>query len=110
MIKNPTYKYYFGKNTVVAVSSFAGKTVRGVAKCGPNDEFDIEKGKKLARARCARKIAEKRYKRALKKCDEAQQALNKATSYFGNMERYFGEASATLNEAYFHEAALKASM
>lgn len=110
MIKNPTYKYYFGKNTVVAVSSFAGKTVRGVAKCGPNDEFDVKKGKELARARCARKIAEKRFKRAMKKCEEAQRTLNEATSYFGNMERYFGEASATLNEAYLHEESLKACM
>ena len=110
MIKNPTYKYYFGKNVVVAVSSFAGKTVRGVAKCGPNDEFDVEKGKELARARCARKIAEKRYKRAVKKCEEAQRIFNEATSHFVNMQHYLCEASAALNEAYFCEESLKASM
>ena len=110
MIKNPTYKYYFGKNIVVAVSSFAGKTVRGVAKCGPNDELDVEKGKELARARCARKVAEKRYKRAMNKYDEAQRILNEATNHFENMEYYFGEASAALNEAYLCEESLKASM
>lgn len=110
MIKNPTYKYYFGKNIVVAVSSFAGKTVRGVAKCGPNDEFDVEKGKELARARCAKKIAEKRFKRAAKKYDEARQTLNEALNHFRNMERYFSEASAVLNEAYLYEESLKASM
>lgn len=110
MIKNPTYKYYFGKNIVVAVSSFAGKTVRGVAKCGPNDEFDVEKGKELARARCARKIAEKRHKRAVKKCEEAQRIFNEATNHFVNMGHYLREASDALNEAYLHEESLKASM
>lgn len=110
MIKNPTYKYYFGKNIVVAVSSFAGKTVRGVAKCGPNDEFDVEKGKELARARCARKIAEKRFKRAMKKCEEAQRIRDEALNHSRNMGRYFGEAGIALNEAYLYEESLKASM
>ena len=119
MIKNPSYKFYQFNHKradgttcirIVAVSSFAGKPVKAHADCHPNDEFDVEKGKELARARCARKVAEKRYKRAMKKCDEAQQTLNEATNYFENMERYFGEATVALNEAYLHEEALKASM
>lgn len=60
------YKYKIDKEhkTIVALSSFAGRTVVGVAKCSPEDTFDIEAGKKLAAARCALKVAEKRMKRA----------------------------------------------
>lgn len=59
----PKYRYYTnGKNVVVAVASYAGRTVRGVAKCSDQDEFDLETGKKLAAARCAVKIARERVK------------------------------------------------
>ena len=72
MIKNPSYRIYETPNKVIAVSSFAGQTVRGVAKCNPADEFDPEKGTALAIARCDTKIAEKRMKRACSKVDEAK--------------------------------------
>lgn len=60
------YKYRVdeAKRTIVALSSFAGKTVVGIARCAPSDVFDVETGKKLAAARCSLKIAEKRMKRA----------------------------------------------
>ena len=61
----PKYKYFTnGENMVVAVSSYKGRTIRGVAKCSEEDEFDLETGKKLAAARCAMKIAKKRVKYA----------------------------------------------
>lgn len=57
----PKYRYYTnGKNIVVAVASYAGQTIRGVAKCSEQDEFDLEIGKELAAARCAVKIAKAR--------------------------------------------------
>ena len=60
------YKYKIDeeKRTIVAMSTFAGKVVTGVARCAPSDEFNIDAGKKLAAARCSVKIAEKRMKRA----------------------------------------------
>lgn len=59
----PKYSYFTnGKDTVVAVASYAGKRVRGVAKCSDKDEFDLAKGKKLAAARCNLKIAKMREK------------------------------------------------
>ena len=58
------YKIDEDKRTVVALSTFAGKTVAGVAHCAPTDEFNVETGKKIAAARCSVKIAEKRMKRA----------------------------------------------
>lgn len=45
---------------VIAISSFAGKVVKGVAKCDPNDEFNLESGKKLAAARCNEKVCRRR--------------------------------------------------
>lgn len=61
----PKYRYYTnGKDIVVAVSSYAGRTIRGVAKCSEQDEFDLETGKKLAAARCAMKITRERVKYA----------------------------------------------
>ena len=57
----PKYNYYTnGKDIVVAKSSYAGDVVRGVAKCSPEDKFDLEAGKKIAAGRCAIKVAKKR--------------------------------------------------
>ena len=76
MIKNPTYQFYHFEHVradgtkcmrVVAVSSFAGKPVKAHADCHPNDEFDAEKGTKLAIARCNYKVALKRQARADRK-------------------------------------------
>ena len=50
------YKYYQAGNKVIAVSTFAGRTVRGVAKCNPKDNFDLEKGKMLPARKEARSI------------------------------------------------------
>lgn len=58
------YQFYINGNKVIAVSSYEGRRVRGVAKCNPIDEFDLEKGKRLAAARCNAKVAERRLKRA----------------------------------------------
>lgn len=58
------YRYIVNGNTVIAISTYAGKTVKGVAKCDPEDTFDLEKGKKLAAARCNEKVCRKRLRRA----------------------------------------------
>jgi hypothetical protein len=50
------YKYYHNGNQVIAVSTFAGKTVKGIAKCDPNDTFSLETGKHLAALKCNNKI------------------------------------------------------
>lgn len=42
------YKFYTNGSRVIAVSTYAGKTVRGVAVCHAGDAFSLEKGKKLA--------------------------------------------------------------
>ena len=101
MIKNPSYRIYETPNKVIAVSSFAGQTVRGVAKCNPADEFDFDKGAALAAARCGTKIAEKRMKRAYTKVDEAKAPLDAAINHYGEMLKYQSDAEATCNIAQF---------
>lgn len=101
MIKNPNYRIYETPNKVIAVSSFAGQTVRGVAKCNPADEFDPEKGAALAAARCGVKIAEKRVKRAYSKVDEAKAIVDAAIAHLSEMMKYQADAEANLNGAQF---------
>ncbi len=87
------YKYYTdGENKVVAVSSYAGKTVRGVAKCDPRDSFNEADGKMLAEARCALKVADKRYARAQKEYAKAEAAMQKAQSRLNKMIDYVNDS------------------
>ena len=60
------YKYKIDEEhgVVVARSTFAGKPVAGVAKCSPDDTFNVESGKELAARRCTVKIAKRRLQRA----------------------------------------------
>lgn len=88
------YRYYNSDKTVVAVSTYAGKTVRGVAKCDPSDEFTLETGKKLASARCNVKIAAKRVKNAENKRNEAFAALEAAQKRVNEMNSYYNDAIA----------------
>ena len=89
------YKYYSNPEarTVVCVSTFAGKCVRGVAKCSPDDTFDEAKGTWLAKLRCDYKIAKKRQRRAKEKMEAASKALDKAEHHYYNMVEYYRDAS-----------------
>ena len=77
------YKYFRdGSNTVIAISTYAGKTVKGIAKCDPNDNFSYDYGKKLAKARCDVKISRKRYKNADSKLKAAYKAFTAIKKYY----------------------------
>jgi uncharacterized lipoprotein NlpE involved in copper resistance len=95
------YKFYIAGNKVIAVSTFAGKTVKGIAKCNPEDTFDIEKGKKLAAARCGKKIADKRLKRAAEKIYKADAEIAKAEIYYDKMYKYFTDAKIAREKAEY---------
>lgn len=92
------YKFYTNGSRVIAVSTYAGKTVRGVAVCHTGDEFSLEKGKKLAALRCAEKIAKKRVARANRKAYEAYCAYTDADVYFNKMIDYRNDAYDELDE------------
>lgn len=93
------YHYYVGKNKVVALSTYEGRTVRGIAKCDPKDKFDVEAGMKLAAARCNRKIAQKRFHRASVELRKSEDAMAQAAQRNKDMRLYFEDAAAALDKA-----------
>ena len=84
------YKFYVTKNKVIAVSTYAGKTVRGVAICADSDNFDLEKGKRLAAARCNAKVAEKR--------------LHNAEAYYKEFTKYMTDIDAEFRDVCKYQA------
>lgn len=93
------YRYYSdGENKIVAVSSYAGKTVRGVAKCDPRDTFDMEKGKALAAARCSVRVADRRHKYAAKEFLKALHDLEVAQNRVDQMREYMQDSFDQLTD------------
>lgn len=93
------YRFYNSNNMVVAVSTYAGKPVRGVAKCDPCDKFSMDDGKALAVARCNEKVSEKRLKRAKRKVAEAYNDYIVAKTYYERMQKYLDGAQIGFDEA-----------
>lgn len=94
------YKYVVTPdNEVIAISTYAGQTVKGVAKCHPNDQFDLEFGKRLAAARCEVKVCRKRLKRALQLEEEAYKAQERAEERLLKMGCYVDDANMALSTA-----------
>ena len=87
------YRFYTDGRRVIAVSTYAGKTVRGVAVCHADDNFD------LAAARCNEKIAEKRLERAANKMFTAGIDVAKAQQHQKDMQEYYNDAYFAYNEA-----------
>ena len=110
------YKFYdykdkdSGSHVVVCVSSYAGKPVKGRAKCAPNDDFNLDKGKALAQARCDAAIAEKRRKRAMTKVVEAYNAYTEASWYLEDMDQYAKDSVIACKEAMDHLMELEKNM
>jgi hypothetical protein len=101
------YKYKIDEahRTIVAMSTFAGKTVVGVARCAAEDTFDIEAGKRLAAARCNLKIAEKRmkyaehcYTLACKYAEHWKNEKTKMATYDSDSTKAYLDAVANLAE------------
>lgn len=67
------YNFYSheASKTIVCTTMYKGQMVRGVAKCSPEDNFDINLGKKLAYLRCKEKFSRKKLARAHKAYAEA---------------------------------------
>lgn len=83
------YKFYNNGKKIICVSHYAGKCVRGVAKCSDEDAFDEHYGETLARARCDINVAKKRMRRAHSKFVEAANALASAKKQYEKMTEYY---------------------
>ena len=102
------YTTYQSDNKVIVVSRFAGKAVRGIAKCDPNDLFNGVFGEELAKARCDLKISTKRQRRA---CELAVQALEQLKAAQARVDRameYVKEATTEIEVASKRVAELEA--
>lgn len=97
------YKFYFDEknSTIICVSSFAGKTVKGRAKCHPNDDFNEDLGKELAKLRCDLKVADKRRAHAAKKALAAHHAANYAKAHSDKMWGYYRNADEEYHDAHY---------
>lgn len=96
------YKYVVTPTKVIALSTYAGKVVRGVAKCSPQDKFDVDYGKELAAARCNLKVAQKRLKRAGKVYTAASKAMRLAERDCDFAVDYWERSNQELFEAVDH--------
>lgn len=98
------FKFYTdNSHIVIAICSYGGKYVRGIAKCSPSDKFNFEDGKDIARARCEAKIADKRLKKAKQRYDEAAAALNKSTAEFDKTVKSLLKAQAIYDSLIYNE-------
>lgn len=88
----PRYRFVRSDNKIICLSTYAKRVVRGIAKCSPNDNFNLDVGEKLAKLRCDEKVAAKRMSRAFDKYKEALNNFNEAKSHFYAMEEYYCNA------------------
>ena len=95
---------------VIARSTYAGKVVKGKAICHTGDNYNEEKGIKLAIARCAEKIARKRQARAAMLLQKAQNQLAQAEKYVIEMTSYHIDASNEVKEAQAEVANILSTM
>lgn len=94
------YRYFTnGEDTVIAEQTFAGRKFRGKAICDSQDEFDLEKGKKLAALRCNLKICEKRLKLAKKDYENVKKYTEAFMESLEEQEQYLLVASEEYIEA-----------
>ena len=84
---------------IIALSSYCGSVVKGVAKCDPEDNFDSNVGEMLAALRCNLKVAEKRLSNATAKLSEAHTAFDVASANLEESGKYMAHAEAEYAEA-----------
>ena len=108
--KFATFNDQKGTPTVAAFSTYAGRTVKGYAKCDPRDSYSLEDGKKLAAARCNARIAEKRVNRADKKVQDAMRQLASAQAYLARMQNYYADSISARDDANAEVANILSNM
>ena len=84
------YKYNVNEveRKIECLSSFAKKPVSGIAKCDPDDAFNVETGKKLAKLRCDYKVSKKRRKKALENYQKALADFEAARDRLSHASEY----------------------
>jgi hypothetical protein len=100
----------YNTTEIIAMSTYAGDTVKGKAICHINDNYNEEAGIKLAVARCAEKIARKRKARATRLLKFSKEQLAEAQRYVDKMTHYYEDACVEAKEATVEVADILAKM
>ncbi len=95
------YHFYYNadNNSVICTRSYKDQTIRGVAKCDPEDNFNMNDGKKLSYLRCRKKHAKKKRNRAHKAYMDALIAAAAAQDNLSKMRGFFGDSEIQLQNA-----------
>lgn len=81
-----------GTHVTMAITKFAGKTVKAFAKCQPTDTYSEEVGEKIAAARLAVLIAERQYVLDAHRVDEAKRNVTEANRRLNNAMNHLNDA------------------
>ena len=94
------YKFYVNedKGEVIAVTRYGGRAIKGIAKCSPEDIFNLELGKRIAVARAERKVAKAKLRNASVKYCEAAAAADAAVKRYEKMKQYYIDSVDQLDE------------
>lgn len=84
---------------IIAISSFQGKTIKGRAKCHPEDLFNSDIGEMLAALRCNQKICEKRYETVRDYFFELKNEIENLSKKIEKVEENFYKAEEEYEEA-----------
>lgn len=85
----PKYRIFSNYKDLVKVGcSYAGKMYYGIAKCSPEDEFDLEFGYRLAKARCDYAICTTKMRRSQEKLDMYRYYAEMFLKYVKDEEEY----------------------
>ncbi|MCD8210670.1 MAG: hypothetical protein LUC37_03895 [Prevotella sp.] len=110
---NSNIKFFINeeKKVIVAVAGYNGKYIRGIAKCCPEDNFDIDLGKSLAAARVNLKIEREKAKNAEEILSVTTRTLSQTMDNFKNAEENLSKNAKILSQAIdnFKEAEEKLS-
>lgn len=98
--KDFNYRFVYVGTKVIAISSYAGQVVKGIAKCHPGDRFDIRYGKDLAAARCNEKISKKRYAAARKKFIEAEREFDRVQAKYVKAAHFYNDSYKDMYAAH----------
>lgn len=106
VIERKPYRYNVVRNNkvqrVVCFSTYAKKTYVGVSTCSPEDNFDLDKGMRLARLRCDRKINRVKLKYVQERIDFISEAKKWCEQEYWNLAclqtKYMKDDDATEEE------------
>ena len=99
-MKNVYKTYVDEKNRkVIAVCRYAGRNVRAVATCSPEDTFNKAYGMALAIARCEFKVAKIKLQNATERYMVAAKEADNAAKRYDKMKDYYMDSVDQLEEA-----------